>query len=240
LFATSQECDGSVVPVVARPDELLLTADDRGLLDEAIAKVHTLLGAQFESAIKVNALAATVRLQAGTLDTAFLETTVPTLQGTTWSTDLNYLEPALPNNSFRPADNPTKAAAAALGAGGKGSVLVLDSPVDLRRYVPAPGLGVTIAGPTANYDVDGNKFIDEDHGHGIFVASLVKRLAPSADVTLYGVDGGQIPGSARWSPMMFSDADLIAAMGTAFGLSGSGTTTRRSFDVVNQSLGGAS
>src|SRR4051794_31433413 len=38
LFATTQECNGAVVPVVARPDALLVTADNRGLLDEAIAK----------------------------------------------------------------------------------------------------------------------------------------------------------------------------------------------------------
>ena len=229
-----------MVPVVARPDELLVTADSRGLLDEAIAKLQTLLGPTFHSAAKVNALAATVQLQPGTLDVAFLAHKVPTLQGTTWSTDLNYLEPALPNNSFRPADNPAKASAATTSIGGKGSVLVLDSPIDLRYAATIAGLGVNLAGPTATYDVDGNKLIDEDHGHGVFVAALIKRLAPLADVTLYGVNGGQIPGSARWSPMMFSDADLIASMGTAFGLSGNGTTTRRSFDVVNLSLGGAS
>jgi hypothetical protein len=240
LFAMTQECGGVPVPVVARPNELLVTADDRGLLDEAIGKLQSLLGPAFESAIKVNALAATIKLQPRTLDQAFVESTIPTLQGTTWSTDLNYLEPALPNNFFRPADNPAKAAAAATGIGGKGSVLVLDSPIDLRYASTIAGLGIDLAGPTATYDVDGNKFIDEDHGHGVFVAALVKRLAPGADVTLYGVNGGQIPGSGRWSPMMFSDADLVAAMGTAFGLSGAGTTTRRSFDVVNLSLGGAS
>ena len=213
MFATTQECNGAVVPVVARPDALLVTADNRGLLDEAIAKVQSLLGPAFESAAKLNALAATVKLQPGTLDVAFLEHKIPTLQGTTWSTDLDYFEPALPNNSFRPADNPAKASAATTSIGGKGSVLVLDSPIDLRYAATIAGLGVDLAGPTATYDVDGNELIDEDHGHGVFVAALIKRLAPLADVTLYGVNGGQIPGSARWSPMMFTDADLIAAMG---------------------------
>ena len=37
--------------------------------------------------------------------------------------------------------------------------------------------------------------------------------------------------------MVFSDADVIAAMGQAFGLSASGV--ERPFDVVNLSLGGA-
>ena len=51
-----------------------------------------------------------------------------------------------------------------LKGGASGSVLVVDS--------PAP------SSDTVVYDVDGNGMVDEDHGHGAFVASLVKRLAP--------------------------------------------------------------
>ncbi len=39
--------------------------------------------------------------------------------------------------------------------------------------------------------------------------------------------------------MMFSDGDVIRAMGNAFGLSADGTAVRRSFDAVNLSLGGS-
>ena len=90
----------------------------------------------------------------------------------------------------------------------------------------------------ATYDNDGNGYIDEDHGHGTFVASLVKRMAPGADVVLAGVTGDVLP-SGRWTPMMFSDADLIDTLDDAFGLAPLGRTTRRTFDVVNLSLGGA-
>jgi hypothetical protein len=81
--------------------------------------------------------------------------------------------------------------------------------------------------------------VDEDHGHGPFVVSEIELLAPSAEVVLAGVNGRHVPNLARWTPMMFSDADLIRAMGTAFGLSPGGTAVRRGFDVVNLSLGGA-
>ena len=56
-------------------------------------------------------------------------------------------------------------------------------------------------------------------------------------MVLAGIDGGHLSASARWSPMVFSDADVIAAIGQAFGLSATGV--ERPFDVVNLSLGGA-
>ncbi len=242
LFATTVPCaDGSMAFVVARPDELIVTAPNLGLLTEALAEVQRQLGNSFVAARPINGLAARVRVQPGTIDDAFLAAKIPSLQGVTFSTDLNYLEPALPNNSFRPAGNPTQTdAPAATGAGGKGArVLVLDSPSESALYPAEPDVVTSSAGPVPVYDVDGNGKIDEDHGHGVFVASLIKRLAPDAEVTLYGVDGGHMPGLARWSPMMFSDADLIKSMGAAFGLSTLGTATRRTFDVVNLSLGGS-
>ena len=157
---------------------------------------------------------------------------IPTLQGRGYSTDLNYLEPALPNYRLRPGGNPAAAADPGIGQGGEGRVLVVDSPAD----DPASAPGVTTIGSPADYDVDGNGFVDEDHGHGVFVASLIKRLAPTAEVVLAGVHGGHHPASDRWSPMVFSDADVIAAMGQAFELSATGV--EQPFDVVNLSLGG--
>jgi hypothetical protein len=244
LFATTVRCvDELGQPeeafVVAQPDELIVSAPNLGLLTEAVLLVRRQLGNSFVAARPINGLAARVRLRQGTIDDAFLARTVPTLQGVFFSTDLNYVEPALPNNSFHPAGNPLEARGAVGGSGGEGSVLVLDSPAEPGRYPAEPDVVTSSAGPLAVYDVDGNGKIDEDHGHGVFVASLIKRLAPDAEVVLYGVDGGQVPGSARWSPMMFSDADLIRSMGAAFGLSTLGTATRRTFDVVNLSLGGS-
>ena len=244
LFATTVHCvDESGRPeeafVVAQPDELIVAAPNLGLLTEAVIQVRRQLGNSFVAARPINGLAARVRVQPGTIDDAFLRGTIPTLQGEFFNTDLSYLEGALPNNGFRPDDNPLRARGALGGSGGRGRVLVLDSPAEPGRYPAAPDVVTSSAGPLAVYDVDGNGKIDEDHGHGVFVASLIKRLAPDAEVVLYGVDGGQVPGSARWSPMMFSDADLIKSMGTAFGLSPLGTDTRRTFDVVNLSLGGS-
>jgi hypothetical protein len=242
LFATTVPCpDGSKAFVAARPNELLVAAPNSGLLQEALGQIRQRLGPSFVAARPVNGLAARVTLAPRTIDEDFLAHTIPTLQGGTWSADLNYLEPALPNNSFRPFDNPSEAdEPEASGAGGKGhSVLVLDSPAEPGRYPADPDVVTSSAGPLATYDLDGNGFIDEDHGHGVFVASLVKRLAPDAEVVLYGVNGGQVPQTVRWSPMMFSDADIMRSMGNAFMLSSSGTSTGRTFDVVNLSLGGS-
>ena len=181
----------------------------------------------------LNPFAATLSLRRGILSEAFLRQIVPTLQGRGFSTDLNYLEPALPNNRFRPDDNPVEADDPGSAKVAAGRVLVVDSPAD----DPAAAPGVTTIGPLVDYDVDGNGFVDEDHGHGVYVASLIKRLAPTAEVVLAGVDGAHLPASDRWSPMVFSDADVIAAIGQAFGLSATGV--ERPFDVVNLSLGGA-
>ena len=171
----------------------------------------------------MNALAARLTLRPGTLTPRFMRFVVPTLQGRGWSADLNYFEPAMPNNRFHPFDNPVEAPPQTPLKGGDGSVLVVDSPAQSDTVV---------------FDLDGNGKVDEDHGHGDFVVSIVKQLAPEAEVVLAGVNGQQVPGIARWSPMMFSDADLIGAMGDAFGLSPGGTVVRRGFDVVNLSLGG--
>ena len=234
LFALLVNCTGgaSAAAIVAVPDELLVTASGPQRLAEAVAEVRRRLDGSVTEVTPVNELAATLSLRHGTLSEAFLRQVVPTLQGRGFSTDLNYLEPALPNNGFRPDDNPVEADAGADGQGGDVRVLVVDSPADDTK-----GSHLHTIGAPVDYDVDGNGFVDEDHGHGVFVASLIDQLAPEADVELAGVNATHVPASARWSPMVFSDADVIAAIGQAFGLSAKGV--KRPFDVVNLSLGGA-
>ena len=226
LFVALQTCrNGAVVPIAAAPNQLLITASSADRLAVALQTVRRRLENQvIREPRAVNALAALLFLRPGTLTPRFMRFVVPTLQGRGWSADLNYFEPAMPNMGFRPDDNPMEAQPARALKGGGASVLVVDSPAASRTVV---------------YDLDGNQKVDEDHGHGPFVATLVKLLAPSAEVVLAGVRGRQVPNLARWSPMMFSDADLIRAMGAAFGLSPGGTAVRRAFNVVNLSLGGA-
>ena len=241
VFATTLTCrNGTVLPVVAAPNQLLVSAANPNRLAFALRTVRRRLDNLVVGDPRpVNALAARLFLRPGTLTLPFLRRVVPALQGPGWSADLNYLEPAQPHNGFRPGDNPRRASAPLAGRGGQLSVLVVDSPSQNNRHPEAPDVVLSTIGPAAVYDVDGNRLIDEDHGHGVFVASLVKRLAPQATVVLAGVNGRQIPRLARWSPMMFSDADLIKSMGDAFGLSPGGTAVRRSFHIVNLSLGGA-
>jgi hypothetical protein len=219
--------------VVAVPDELLVTASSAARLDEAVDEVSQRLNGSVTAVTTLNPFAALLSLRGGILSEAFLRQIIPTLQGHGFSTDLNYLEPALPYNRFRPADNPVEVGDPGRGAGGAGRVLVVDSPADAPKAAP----GVDAIGPSVDYDVDGNGLVDEDHGHGVYVASLIERLAPRADVVLAGVNGGHLADSARWSPMVFSDADVITAIGQAFGLTATGV--EHPFDVVNMSLGGA-
>jgi hypothetical protein len=234
LFATLQLCLGQgVAAVVAVPNELLVTASSASRLDEAVDEVSRRLNGSVTAVTTLNPFAATLSLRPGILGEAFLRQIVPTLQGHGFSTDLNYLEAALPHYRFRPADNPVEVNAPGPGEGGAGRVLVIDSPADDPDAAP----GVEAIGPSVDYDVDGNGLVDEDHGHGIYVASLVERLAPGAEVVLAGVNGGHLADSARWSPMLFSDADVITALGQAFGLTATGV--EHPFDVVNLSLGGA-
>ena len=233
LFATLSICLGQgSAAVVAVPDELLVTASSAVRLDEAVDEVSRRLNGSVTAVATLNPFAAILSLRSGLLSEAFLREIVPTLQGRGFSTDLNYLEPALPYYRFRPADNPVEVGDPGRGSGGAGRVLVVDSAADAPKAAP----GVETLGPPADYDVDGNGLVDEDHGHGIYVASLIERLAPRADVVLAGVNGGHLADSARWSPMLFSDADAISALGEAFGLTATGV--EHPFDVVNMSLGG--
>jgi Subtilase family len=235
LLATLTPCADqglSSVPILAVPDELLVTASSPERLQSAVSEVRLRLVWSVTGVSPLNPFAAILHLRRGTLGEAFLRQIVPTLQGRGFSTDLNYLEPALPNYVFRPAGNPATAPNPGSGQRGQGRVLVVDSPAG-----DTAAAAVTTTGPIVDYDVDGNGFVDEDHGHGVFVASLIERLAPKAEVVLAGVNGGHLSASDRWSPMVFSDADVIAALGDAFGISATGV--EQPFDVVNLSLGGS-
>jgi Subtilase family len=225
LFATRITCrNGAIVPVVAAPNQLLVAGSTAERLQAGLANVRRLLDNQVIGEPRpVNALASLLTVRPGTITPTFMRTVVPTLQGRGFSADLNYFEPAMPKNAFHPFDNPLEARPPQQLKGGRGSVLVVDSPAPSRA---------------TDYDVENNGKIDEDHGHGPFVVSLVKLLAPLTEVVLAPVNGRRVPNLARWSPMMFSDADLIRAMGRAFGLNQGGTTVGRGFDVVNLSLGG--
>ena len=234
LFATLSLCLGQgAAAVLAVPDELLVTASSAARLDEAVDEVSRRLNGSVTAVTTLNPFAALLSLRGGILSEAFLRQIIPTLQGRGFSTDLNYLEAALPYNRLRPADNPVGASDPGRGAGGGGRVLVIDSPANAPDAAP----GVETIGPPVDYDVDGNGLVDEDHGHGVYVASLIERLAPGAKVVLAGVNGGHLADSTRWSPMLFSDADVISAIGEAFGLTATGV--EHPFDVVNMSLGGA-
>ena len=216
------------------PDELLVTASDPGGLDAAVAEVSRRLNGSVDRVTPLNPFAATLSLRPGILGEAFLRQIVPTLQGRGFSTDLNYLEPVLPNYAFRPGDNPVEAADPGTGDGGAGRVLVVDSPADDLAATP----GVEAIGPTVDYDVDGNGLVDEDHGHGLFVASLVEQLAPGAEVVLAGVNGGHLSrhraAGHRWcSPTPTSSPPSVRPSGCRRG------GVERPFDVVNLSLGGA-
>jgi hypothetical protein len=144
---------------------------------------------------------------------------IPQLQREDRSVDFNYFEAALPNNVFRPVDDPSQTTATLeTFAGAAGALIaVVDSAVPGGQYAA---------------DVDGNGLVDEDNGHGSFVASIAGRSG--AETSLIGIpEAGKTPaggllGSGRWAPMLFSDDELITALGKV-GLETS---------IVNLSLGG--
>ena len=139
-----------------------------------MAEVSRRLDGSVIGVTTLNPFAATLSLRPGTLGEAFLRQVVPTLQGRGFSTDLNYLEPALPNNHFRPDDNPVEADDPGERPRWQRDACSSSTPPPTTAAVP----GVTTIGPLVDYDVDGNGLVDEDHGHGVYVASLIKRLAP--------------------------------------------------------------
>lgn len=217
--------------LLAVPNELLVAIGPsfEGTMDEALDDVVTEL-----DALNIVATApAPFSDQAGIVelsnaDLAQVQTALPSLQRAGRSVDLNYLEPVQPNNGFRPADDPKEPSSLAasdeqqlddFGGADLKKVAVIDSPDESAGFV---------------YDVDGNGLVDEDNGHGLFVKSIIDRAG--ADVTLVPVlpyrpgasTNPSVLTSGRWSPMMFSDEQIIRALE----LVPAGT------QVVNMSLGG--
>jgi hypothetical protein len=150
---------------------------------------------------------------------ADVRSVIPQLQREDRSVDFNYFEAALPNNVFRPVNDPSPSTATLeTFAGAAGALIaVVDSAVPGGQYAA---------------DVDGNGLVDEDNGHGSFVLSIAGRSG--AETSLIGIpETGKTPASGllpsgRWAPMLFSDDELITALGKV-GLETS---------IVNLSLGG--
>ncbi len=149
------------------------------------------------------------------------------------SVDLNYLEPVQPNYGFRPADDPLEVpapAAPSVDPVDEPRIVVIDSPDDSE-----------IA-----YDAGSNLLVDEDHGHGVFVESIIERYVNPEVVELIGVqpnspttgispDGAttvppnpSLLASGRWAPMMFRDSEIVVALSSA----------GPEIGFVNMSLGG--
>jgi hypothetical protein len=213
--------------MAAVPDEVLVAIDPTVLEDpnvpdvfvnlatesERVAGQLAELGAVFEEADN-SGDAAVLRFQPGTISAQAVLGVLPDLQSRGRRVDLNYLEPLQPNDAFRPDDDPVQVSASpAAFLGQTRSVLVIDS--------PEPGEQV-------DYDVEDNGYVDEDHGHGPFVLSMIQRSGPSVRLTGVPVDTTfTLPPNDRWSPMMFNDFSIIQAL--------------NSYDnenLVNLSLGG--
>ena len=134
MFATTIECrNGSLAVVIARPDELIVSAGSPSALSAGLSVLRETFGEGLGEISALNGLSAVVEVPPGTIDDDFLRNTIPSLQGQGFSIDLNYLEPAQPNNGFRPGDDPVESAAAPMGSGGRGRVLVVDSPSQRER-----------------------------------------------------------------------------------------------------------
>lgn len=218
-----QSCPNGAL-VVARPHEVLVTVTEPDQLEAAVAEVASRLAGAANGDFQTS-LAQVIDVP--DQEMADVLTALPSLQGVGWSADLNYLEPLQPNDGFRPDGEPHDKGVQipdSVPGGNDRSVLVVDSTDDESKY-----------------DLDGNGRGDEDHGHGVFVKSIIERQAADAIVTLQGVTStSPLLASGRWVPMMFSDFDLIRAMEPMFA-SGTGADFKinKSYDVVNLSLGGA-
>ncbi len=239
-FATSDlvwrvdECPG----MVAVPNQVVLvTADDANLGNEidrvagvlSAAGIRAVPGAELaDDAVVLDLLSDDV-IPVG----AVLER-LPLLQGDGTSVDLNYLEPVLPNNIFRPYDDPVLATEPQVGA------------FSGATFTSAVGKWVAVIDSTDDgtvYDRDpdgeiGHGFIDQDHGHGRFVTSIIDRngatvtLSPLMPNTVSSNNSSLLT-SGRWAPMAIQDADIINALDSI--LNSESLDTLR---AVNLSLGG--
>ena len=181
LFATLTRCTGqwlSSAAVLAMPDELLVAASDPEGLDEAVAEVSARLDGSVVGVTPLNAFVATLSLRGGTLDDGVPAPDRPDLAGTRVQ-HRPQLPRAGPSDQLLPARRQP-------GPGGCPEHRPRRHRSCARRRLtrrpPGASAGVTVMGPLVDYDGDGNGFVDEDHGHGVFVASLIKQAAPSAHV----------------------------------------------------------
>ena len=226
---------GQCSEMIAVPNELLVVVDpDRDLLEEVNGVIGVL--AENPGGVPITAEPGEVLIPAEVEFSSQAQvvqiTSAPNvddvlallnnLQGVGRSVDLNYLEPAQPNNGFRPADDP--------------------QPTDVQpptSDAPAGSLSVAVIDSTNDqsfFDVDGNRMVDEDNGHGQFVTSIIQRYG--ASVILHPVTpsptnpsvrpGPAGPGTGRWAPMLFEDKDIIRAL----------AEVDPQTDVINMSLGG--
>lgn len=136
--------------------------------------------------------------------------------------DLDWIGSAAPNWTFRPVDEPEEASTPTTStapASSAQSVAVFDTP----------------DATTGQSDVESNGKRDEMYGHSEFVSDLITQYSGAA-TTLFPVDNaqakqaGMIFAGNRWSPMAFSEGDLVAAIAAA---SNDATT----YDAWNMSLG---
>ena len=113
--------------VIARPDELIVSAGSPSALTAGLSVLRETFGEGLGGISALNELSAVVEVPPGTVDDDFLGDIIPSLQGEGFSVDLNYLEPAQPNNGFVRATIRSSRRRAD-GRGGQGRVLVVDSP----------------------------------------------------------------------------------------------------------------
>jgi hypothetical protein len=190
--------------MIAVPDQVIiaidpeLTATD---LSTAIADLTLQLSeiATVDEAVP-DGNAALLMLKPGAARVEQILTKLPELQKVGISVDLNYLEPVQPNDAFRPVDDPHLTAEYPPNFTGPkdDSVLVIDSPP---------------VGPGISYDADQNHLVDEDHGHGRFIETIIARAG--VGVQLVGIappDPTPLGPGTRWSPMVFSDFDIITVL----------------------------
>jgi hypothetical protein len=228
------ECPG----MVAVPNQLLIVTDDDDALLPEIDRVAGVLdpaGITVETSTELADNAALLDLtDDDTIPVGAVLSRLPLLQGDGTSVDLNYLEPVLPNNIFRPHDDPVAATQQQIGDFTGASftsatgewVAVIDSTEDGAMYDQDPSGEI------------GHGYIDQDHGHGRFVKSIIDRTG--ATVTLYslapntmGPSNPSVLSSGRWAPMAIQDADIVDALDSI--LNSESLVTLR---AVNMSLGG--
>jgi hypothetical protein len=196
---------------------MIVSVADSADLEGAVDAVAGTLGVTVEVSRELGNTALLLQLEDGSPIDLVLNN-LPALQAPGRNVDLNYLEPVQPNDGFRPFDDPEQADPPPdgdYGAADSSVVLVIDTTDDQTMY-----------------DTEPNLLIDEDHGHGTFVASIVARSG--ATVNLQGLEphptstNTSVLASGRWAPMMVDDADIITALSAI-----TDATT-----VVNLSLGG--